>query len=122
MKLLIDMNLSPDWEAYLLQHGHDAIHWSRVGNSNDPDSEILSKAKSEGWTLMTHDLDFGAILAATDWNSPSVLQVRTQDVSPDVLGPTVLQAITQFADAIAAGALVSIDENAARVRVLPIGR
>lgn len=116
------MNLSPDWEFYLRQHGYDAVHWSKVGKPNAPDSEILARVRAEGWTLLTHDLDFGAILAATGWESPSVLQVRTQDVSPDVLGPTVLRAISQFANELATGVLVSIDENTARAHILPIGR
>jgi predicted nuclease of predicted toxin-antitoxin system len=31
MKLVIDMNLSPDWVPVLLQAGHTATHWSSVG-------------------------------------------------------------------------------------------
>lgn len=31
MKLLIDMNLSPKWAGFLAAAGHDAVHWSSVG-------------------------------------------------------------------------------------------
>jgi predicted nuclease of predicted toxin-antitoxin system len=30
-RLLIDMNLSPDWVEFFGSHGVDAIHWSAVG-------------------------------------------------------------------------------------------
>ncbi|MCZ2390725.1 MAG: hypothetical protein LC113_06560 [Acidobacteria bacterium] len=31
MKIVIDMNLSPDWVTRLAKGGIDAIHWSSVG-------------------------------------------------------------------------------------------
>jgi hypothetical protein len=31
MRLLVDMNLSPDWVAVLKRAGWDAVHWSMVG-------------------------------------------------------------------------------------------
>jgi predicted nuclease of predicted toxin-antitoxin system len=33
MKILIDMNLSPDWVNYFAASGIEAIHWSRVGSA-----------------------------------------------------------------------------------------
>ena len=65
MKILIDMNLSPAWVSVLEDAGHTASHWSAIGSMNAPDREILSWAKMNGYVLFTHDLDFGAILAAT---------------------------------------------------------
>ena len=64
MKILIDMNLSPQWVAVFEGTGKQALHWSHVGPHNAPDHEILFYAKAEGYTVFTHDLDFGAILAA----------------------------------------------------------
>jgi predicted nuclease of predicted toxin-antitoxin system len=65
MKLLIDMNLSPRWVQVFEQAGIQAVHWSLIGPGNAPDREIMAFAKSGGWVVLTHDLDFGAILAAT---------------------------------------------------------
>jgi predicted nuclease of predicted toxin-antitoxin system len=31
MKLLLDMNLSPDWVAELAARGWEAVHWSAIG-------------------------------------------------------------------------------------------
>ena len=57
--------------------------------------ELLSYAKSKGYVVFTHDLDFGAILAATKADCPSVIQVRTQDISPQHLSPLVPSALNQ---------------------------
>jgi hypothetical protein len=38
-------------------------------------------------------LDFGTLLAATQRNSPSVIQVRCQDVLPNAIGGLVMRSI-----------------------------
>lgn len=38
MKLLIDMNLSPDWVEVLATEGLEAVHWSKVGSSSAADA------------------------------------------------------------------------------------
>lgn len=114
------MNLSPHWVITLRAGGHDALHWSEVGNPRAKDTEVLERSAADARVLVTHDLDFGAILAASGAARPSVLQLRTQEVTPEAMGPTLLAAIDQFATELAAGALVSVDPLRARVRVLPL--
>ena len=121
MKILIDMNLSPQWVDLLRNAGYEAVHWSDVGPMNAPDREIMAYAKVHGFIVFTHDLDFGAILATTQAASPSVVQLRTQDVHPDHLGALVLLVFTSFEQQLASGALISVDEVHQRVRILPIG-
>jgi predicted nuclease of predicted toxin-antitoxin system len=120
MKILIDMNLAPSWVSVLNQAGHDALHWSSVGNPTDDDPTILQWARQHGRLLFTHDLDFGALLASTRGSGPSVLQIRTHDVLPDAIGTLVVRVLTDHADAISQRALISVDEASARVRILPI--
>ena len=120
MKIVIDMNLSPQWVEVLMSEGHDCVHWSEIGPPNAPDREILLWARSNGYVVFTHDLDFGAILAATKADSPSVLQLRTQDISPGRIGESVVSAFKQFGELLSQGALVSIDQKRTRARVLPI--
>lgn len=120
MKLVLDMNLTPDWVPVLTQGGHTAIHWSSVGSPRATDHEILTWAKERQLVVFTHDLDFGAILAATNADAPSVLQVRTQDPTPEHCGEIVLATLRRHATALAEGALISVDENRARVRLLPL--
>ena len=61
-KILIDMNLSPDWADALRFYGWDATHWSIIGQANAPDREIMSWARTNGYIVLTHDLDFGTLL------------------------------------------------------------
>jgi predicted nuclease of predicted toxin-antitoxin system len=63
MKILVVMNLSPRWVAALETAGIEARHWSTLGASNAPDADVLKWAAANGFVLLTHDLDFGAILA-----------------------------------------------------------
>ncbi|MFM6255795.1 MAG: DUF5615 family PIN-like protein, partial [Dolichospermum sp.] len=44
----------------------------------------------------THDLDFGSLLAATGANTPSVIQIRTQDILPSSIEDIVISALKQF--------------------------
>ncbi len=59
MKLLIDMNLSPDWVPIFEREGWNALHWSSVGNPRASDSEIMEWARANAFVVFTHDLDFG---------------------------------------------------------------
>lgn len=120
MKLLLDINLSPEWVAYLQGHGFEAVHWSSIGAGNAPDSEIMPWARDNGCVVSTHDLDFGILLAHSRGGKPSVVQARTQDVSPDHLGPLVVPALRTHREALEAGALLTIDEVKSRIRILPI--
>jgi predicted nuclease of predicted toxin-antitoxin system len=93
MKLLVDMNLSPRWIGLLHNAGWEAEHWSTVGKANAPDSEVMAYAAQHDYVVLTHDLDFSAILAATHGEKPSVVQIRTEDVSPQVIGSQVTAAL-----------------------------
>ena len=69
--------------------------------------------------VFTHDLDFGILLAVTQGNGPSVIQVRTQDVFPQALGEKMIRISRQYEDALEKGALVTVDEAKSRARILP---
>jgi predicted nuclease of predicted toxin-antitoxin system len=120
MKLLIDMNLSPGWVSFLAQAGIQAEHWSALGPANASDARIMAHARTEGYVVFTHDLDFSAILAATGGDKPSVVQLRTGDVSPGAIGATVVQALRQMETALDQGALLTIDPVRSRLRLLPL--
>ena len=122
MKLLVDMNLSPRWISVLAAAGIESVHWSALGARNAPDAEIMAFAAANDYVVLTHDLDFGAILAATQGEKPSVVQIRAEDVNPDVIGAPVISALHQMADELGAGALVTVDPNRTRLRVLPLLR
>jgi predicted nuclease of predicted toxin-antitoxin system len=120
MKILIDMNLSPDLTQVLETENIKAVHWSKVGKPNAPDEEIMKYARENDYAIFTHDLDFGTLLALTQAESPSVLQVRTQDVLPKSIGKTVVTILHKYRNQLEQGALIVFDEAKARVRILPL--
>lgn len=120
MKLLVDMNLSPRWIEFLDKAGIRAVHWSAVGRVDALDAEIMAHAVANEYVVLTHDLDFGAILAASRGKGPSVVQIRADDVSPDAIGAQVVSAIRQLGSELDVGALVTVDAARARMRLLPL--
>ncbi|MFL6196657.1 MAG: DUF5615 family PIN-like protein [Thermoanaerobaculia bacterium] len=95
-------------------------HWSRIGDPKAKDREILAWARENGFSVFTHDLDFGHLLALTHAAGPSVIQVRSEDVLPDVIGDVVFRALQQHWDLLKSGALIVIEPADFRVRILPI--
>ena len=83
---------------------------------------IMTFARQQGYVLLTHDLDFGAILAATRGQKPSVVQLRSENLSIEVIGRSVIDALHEVATDLDDGALVTIDPGRIRVRVLPLIR
>jgi predicted nuclease of predicted toxin-antitoxin system len=120
MKLLLDMNLAPLWCDALRRHGLEAVHWSEVGDPRAPDAVVMEWARSNGCVVVTHDLDFGALLAATRASGPSVVQIRAQDILPAALEDLLVNVLRQHASALEAGALVVADPMRSRVRLLPL--
>lgn len=72
--------------------------------------------------LVTHDLDFSAILAASGDHAPSVIQIRLQDLAASTIAFTIERIVAEHGHVLRDGALVSVREAGARVRVLPLRR
>ena len=122
MKILIDMNLSPECVQTFTDAGIDSVHWSTVGDPRATDRVIMAWAVDNNYIIFTNDLDFGAILAATQTQSPSVVQVRTQDLLPDVIGTLMINTLFQFQEQLETGALITLETSRSRVKILPIVR
>lgn len=116
------MNLSPRWVSLLTASGFESAHVSDLGAARATDAEIMSYAAVNGYVVLTHDLDFGAMLAATQQTKPSVVQLRASDVRPQSIGSTVLAALRQMEPELRHGALVTVDLARIRIRVLPLTR
>jgi len=86
------------------------------------DDKVLQWARENQAVVFTHDLDFGILLARTESAGPSGIQVRTQEVTLRHLGNLVLSVLSAHGTALADGALITVDETRARVRILPIRR
>jgi predicted nuclease of predicted toxin-antitoxin system len=120
MRLLIDMNLSPRWVGFFAGSGFEAVHWSSLGDPSAADSALMAHAAANGFIVLTHDLDFSAILAATQGNKPSVVQIRAGDTSPEKIGLPVVVALRQMQTELVEGALLTVDPKRTRMRLLPL--
>ncbi len=122
LRILVDMNLSPTWVEAFVRHGWEAVHWSAVGDPRATDRAIMHWARENGYLVLTHDLDFGAILAATHAQGPSVIQLRAQDLLGERLQGIVCAVLEMHETPLNAGALIVVDEARSRVRILPLHR
>ncbi|MEA2327377.1 MAG: hypothetical protein QOE68_2336 [Thermoanaerobaculia bacterium] len=114
------MCLSPEWVDYFTTQGIEARHWSDLGDPKASDGVIMDFARHHQMIVFTHDLDFGRILTLTQAVGPSVIQVRSKDPFPEVIGVLVASAMVEHAAHLAAGVLLTIEPDRMRVRILPI--
>ncbi len=121
MKIVLDMNLSPVWVPFLEIEGYKVKHWSEIGAITAPDTEIMEWARSNGYVVFTHDLDFSALLFATNAIAPSVIQVRIEDIRPKSIGTQVLLALQKAEEDLKRGALVTVAPRKNRIRLLISG-
>ena len=109
MKILIDMNLSPEWVKAFAASEIESVHWSTVGDPAAKDSTIMAYAQDNDYIVFTNDLDFGTLLAVTKADLPSVIQVRTQDLLPAAIGDLVISALDRFQSELETGALITLE-------------
>lgn len=120
MKFLADMGVSQTTVRALRDVGHDVVHLVELGLERLNDSSILGKAREEGRTVLTFDLDFGELLAIAGSRLPSVILFRLRDATPASVNVRLMQVVTECAAALDAGAIVTVEEGRYRVRRLPI--
>lgn len=120
MKLLVDMNLSPRWVETLGAAGFSSVHWSSVGAATASDGNIMAWAAANDYIVLTHDLDFSAILAATHGAKPSVVQIRADNLSPSAIADQLITALRQMQNELQAGALLTVDPHRTRLTLLPL--
>lgn len=120
MKFLADMGVSPRIVAELRENGYDAIHLQEQGLFRLSDNDILEKARRENRILLTHDLDFGELLAASGGSLPSVIIFRLSDMRSANVSRHLFAILRQQSETLRAGAIISVTEKKIRVRALPI--
>jgi predicted nuclease of predicted toxin-antitoxin system len=120
MKLLVDMNLAPSLCVLLRNDGQECVHWTEAGDPRASDADIMSWARDRGFVVITHDLDFTSLLAATQARGPSVVLLRTKTLTALHLHELLKRVLRSFGEPLSKGALISVDESRARIRVLPV--
>jgi predicted nuclease of predicted toxin-antitoxin system len=121
MKIILDMNISPDWATVLNDNGHEAVHWSSVGQANDSDQLIAGWAASNRAVVVTNDMDFGELLVLTNATKPSVIAFRKGRNAAHLHQYLLLRALTVCRSELEAGALIIINQGRQRMRLLPLG-
>jgi len=85
-----------------------------------PNGEILAKARAEERVLLTHDLDFGELLAASGGELPSVIIFRLKDMRSENVNFHLFSILEKQSAALEKGVVCSVSERKVRIRALPI--
>jgi len=119
MTFLADMGISPLTVEWLERRGHDAVHLLEREAAQARDSDILQWAREEGRILLTHDLDFTELVAASHGDLPSVIVFRLRDMRPDSVNQHLERILTRHCHALEEGSIFSVQEGRIRWRSIP---
>jgi predicted nuclease of predicted toxin-antitoxin system len=97
MRFLADMGLARSTVAFLQAQGHDAVHLRDEGLQRLNDHEIVAKGRAEGRVILTHDLDFGRIVALSETSVPTVITFRLQNMRPAQVNGYLAEVLARFA-------------------------
>ncbi len=120
MRFLADMGISMHTVIWLRQHGYDTIHLREEGLQRLSDEKILAKAKVERRILLTMDLDFSYLVAASRGYLSSVILFRLNDERSEVVNRRLADLLANHKDDLEMGAIISVSEATICVRHLPI--
>ena len=120
MRFLVDANLSPRLANLLEALGHDAVAVRDLGLADASDEVILERASSEERVLISHDTDFGTLLAFRGLTAPSLILFRSSDpITPDEHADLIIANLDKVADDLEARAIVVFARGRLRTRRLP---
>lgn len=107
MNVAIDMNLSPDWDAFLTQAGFVSVHWSDEGPPNATDADFLQWAAENDYVILAADWDVSA-LSGIGRRKPGIVLLENGILTPSHMGEAALRAIRQSEKDLRAGAVISV--------------
>lgn len=119
-RLLLDMGLAQSTGQFLRSRGHDVVHLREQRLERLPDEQIVEKAQAEERIIVTHDLDFGRIVALSKSTVPSIITLRLTNMTPTRVNAALSTALTEVAEPLSTGALATITDRGIRLRALPV--
>jgi predicted nuclease of predicted toxin-antitoxin system len=122
LKFLLNMNLPRELGRMLASVGPGWRHVADIGMARAADAGILAEAKSQSECVLTHDLDYGQLLAFSGDSAPSAIIFRLRRVDAELLFRQVVNAWGEIEDRLKEGAIVVMEESATRIRPLPIAK
>jgi len=120
VKFLLNMNLPRSLGKNLEGVGHACRHAGDIGLSQAMDVEIMAEAEKQQEVILTHDLDYGHLLAFSGDTAPSVVIFRLRDCHPGNLFARLTAAWPEIDQPLREGAIVILEDAALRIRRLPI--
>ena len=108
MKFLADMGISPKTVSFLENLGYQAVHLHQEGLDKLSDAEILQKIRLEGSILLTHDLDFGDLLAASEAELPSIIIFRLRNMRPERVNFYLKSILSKYVQELGQGIIMTI--------------
>jgi len=123
VKFLIDNALSPAVARGLRDLGHDAVHVRDLGLAAAADPVVMRRARDDDRVLVSADADFGVLLSRSRARSPSFVLFRHgAERRADLQVRLLRDVLPRIAEALADGAVVTVEPVRVRVRPLPIAR
>lgn len=121
LRFLADMGVSLRVVEWLRDHNHDVVHLRELGLQRTPDAEVYARAAAEDRVVLTFDLDFGEIVARLRGARTSVVVFRLLDARAERVISRIERVLDESENALAAGAVVTVEDARHRVRMLPFG-
>jgi predicted nuclease of predicted toxin-antitoxin system len=121
VRFLIDMPLSITLARWLVAKGHDAVHAAELGLNRATDEEIVARAKRDGRTIVTADLDYPRLLAIAHATEPSLILFRGGDWSEANVIARMSEILEVLNETDIQQSILVVDRDRVRRRRLPIG-
>jgi predicted nuclease of predicted toxin-antitoxin system len=122
MRFLADMGVSQRVVMWLHEQGHDATHLRDEGLQKLENGAIFTKAFRESRIILTWDLDFTEILALSKTGTVSAVVFRLMNTRSTHVVERLERVLSESAQDLEEGAIISVEEGRHRVRLLPLGR
>lgn len=120
LEFIADMNISPLTVSQLREKGWKILRVSEIMDVRTADIDILNYARDKNKVVITCDLDFSELLAIFGYDSPSVINLRLDDLSPDYVTQRIIDIVSKLKRELKTGIVISVNDNSARYRNLPI--
>ena len=100
--------------------GHEVVHALDLGLARAADEEIVDQAKAKGMTILTEDLDFGAMLAVTREIEPGVIILRVGNWRREAIEDRLRTVFEALPEESFKNSIATVDRHRVRFRRLPI--
>ncbi len=122
MRFLLNMNVPRELGRRLGAEGHECRYTGDIGMARASDMAIMEEARANKEVIVTHDLDYGHLLAFSGESTPSVIIFRLRNTHPDNLFARIVGTWHEVEKPLLEGAIVVLEDTVLRIRKLPIAR